>query len=168
MAEGEQTMSGENGLEEACGRIRADPFDPQPYLDRGILWFESGHYNEAVSDLLYYESLGGTDVRYARFLGLALSKATCPGAEVYLGRYADANPGDSEAILSLADSCFERGDYERASACYRRAVEEGADPSILTQKAQYLAGMGLREEAAMFDPSVKKRGLFRRRCHGVA
>lgn len=155
-------MTDAESLEEITNAIHEAPFDLDLYLARALLWKDFKCYDEAASDLLFYEACGGNNPSYKKELGLVLYKSQSPRAMEYLQNYVRENPGDTQTIMLVADTFFELGNYEASAELYKKAVDAGIDRAILAEKAQYLTNKKMHDEAALFDSSFKKKGLFRR------
>jgi len=156
-------MSDFADLKVLIDQIRNNPTNLNLYLERGIIWFEFKCYDECVSDLFFYESNGGTDPVYMKYLGMALGKTTSKRSLEYLKKYADSNESDMDALVYLADSYFDNGDYQSSAIMFHRAIDNGLNPGILREKASFLAGQKMYDEAGFFDPAFgKKKSIFRR------
>ncbi|WP_400203154.1 hypothetical protein [Candidatus Methanomassiliicoccus intestinalis] len=155
-------MTDQGDLNNIVQMIKDDPFNIDLYFQRGIIWYELRCYDECASDLMFYESCGGLNVQYKKYLGMALSKTSSKRSLEYLNEYVNAVMDDMEALVFLAETYFENGDCRTSAALYKRAVEKGYDPTILRIKAAALSNMKQYDEAAFFDPAFGKKSLFRR------
>lgn len=146
----------------ASTSIRQNPFDIELYLLRGQTWFELKCFDEAASDLMFYESWGGSNPEFRKYLGKSLSKTSSKRALEYLSMYLKSNPDDLDTLAYCAETYFQNGDYSESARLYKLAVSKGYEPSIVRMKAQLLKDQKLYDDAALFDPSFGKKSLFRR------
>ena len=150
-------------LQQISEAIGADPMNKDLYLQRGIIWFDLKCNDESISDLMLYESLGGSNSEYIKYLGMALSRTASKRSTEYLKKYVELNPEDRDIIVYLAETYFQNGDYDLSATFYNKAISLGYDPSILNVKAQSLAESGDRKNAALFNSEFgKKKGFFKR------
>lgn len=156
-------MSDVEQLDQLTESIRNDPMNWDLYLARGKIWFDFRCYDECISDLFFYESNGGSDPSYMKCIGMALDKTSSKRSLEYLERYVKVCDNDMESIVYLADTYFDNGEYQLSASAYQSAVNCGYNPGILREKASFLAGQKMYDEAAFFDPAFgKKKSLFRR------
>lgn len=155
-------MSSLDELKQSISEIRSSPTNVDLYLRRGIACYEFGCYDECASDLMFYESYGGGDPQFMKYLGMALKKTTSSRSVEYLRRYLSAVPDDIDAVVYLAEVYFESGDYTSSASMYKVAVECGYNPGVLREKASMLSGMKMYDEAVLFDPAYGKKSFFRR------
>lgn len=101
---------------------KADPNDPDPLFQSGVLYAGRGKHSEAASFFLAAAQL---EPRYARSwfnLGLSLSRSgNAAGAADAFGRALDAEPAYWEAAVGLGDALVEEGKFNEAAEAYGRS-----------------------------------------------
>ena len=98
----------------AIGTSFAQEF-PQVFVDRGILEYDEGNYEEALNNFLQAMDRTPEDATVRYYLGLTLMALNRPGeAIVHLEKARGLEPDDLDVAFTLGVAYFRQGDYETA------------------------------------------------------
>lgn len=132
----------------ACdGGATVNSVTPQGYAERGRLMIADGNYRGAADQLraaLSLDPLGGDAQREAAEYWLAVACAHIPGEDAtgmfttFLEKYP-ASPWRERALLGLAGTLRDRGDYAAALEVYRSVTPSALDTA---QEGEWALGEG--------------------------
>lgn len=130
--------------------IAQQPRDQALYIRRASLYSSSGHFDEAMADLLHAETLGPSAATALERGLLSLRQGDAELAIGHFNRYIEAYPGTAIAYEYRARAARAAGDKAQAVADLKRSIELNGQPHPGT----YLAAADVLQEMRDTDQAI--------------
>ncbi len=130
--------------------------DAAAYLSRGRLYFVSGDYEKAESEL--NAALDKKETTANLYLGRVFqAQGKNEEAKSYYQAYLEENPNDSKILYELGQIAFENKDYEQAIAWF----EEGmACKNIINKRELWAGKIAAFEYMGNYDAAKQEMGAY--------
>lgn len=133
-------------LDEARGRVEAQPKDPDAYEELASAYAANGQFPQAVDAAERAVSLDPQDLgRVQVLVSLHLQSGNDAGAVAALQEYTAANPEDADAFLQLGQQAEQAGRTPLARLAYQTFLSlepQSANADAVRERLRELAGGG--------------------------